>query len=325
MSRFPWVFPQDTENVQVQIKAMVLKMAGHALSYHINSHTDSMTLINHDSLLALLLRTSDLRKYSAQISRQLIERLIESNVDQIVRASNTVRNTYILSALVLNLPDTLQNFLSRTGTNNFCPFDLITSQFEGSSVVFKSYPSLDSFSWVSLAVDLALPECLQVLLGPWEPLGPTGLVGVTSRHLDLLNSGRYLNHINILKESLVEVDKMQQQRNYPRQAIALYTWPCQIPQRHVEQSEDEQIADLLKDWIGKFNKALAGKFDHNNLPNCIRAARTGMTPKIAKGKQTIVSSFIASVVQMLELQIWEVILLIAFYLLSVGLIVLSRR
>jgi hypothetical protein len=327
MSRFPWIFPQDTEKAQVQIRAMVLKMAEHALSLDINS--DGKMLMNHDSLLALLLRTSDLRRHSPQVTKELIERLIESNVDQILNSSDTVRNTYILSALILNLPDTLRKFLNRTDTNrdrncspgysvSFCPFDSITSQFEGSSVVIKSCPSLDTFSWISLAINLALPECLQVLLEPLEPL-------------DLLDSSRYLKYINVLKESIVEVEKIQQRRNYPRKSIKLYTWPCQIPERNVEQSEDERIANLLKDWIEKFDKALdtdhlgrlAGVFDHSDYS--IGSVGTGTTPKIAKGKQAMVRSFIDTAVQILQLQIWEMILFVVFYLLSVGLIVLSRR
>ncbi len=341
MSRFPSVFPQDTENAQVQIRTMILKMAEHALSSDINSHTDGKILINHDSLLALLLRTSDLRKHSPQVTRQLIEQLIESNVDQIVNSSDTVRNTYILFALILNLPDTLRNFLSRAGVNRdrdystgyspntnheFCPFDSITPQLEGSSVAMKSCPSLDTFSWVSLAVDLALVECLRVLLEPWEPSDPASLIGVTNNRLDPLDSERYSKNSNVLKKSLEEVDMILQQQNYPRHAVMLYTWPCQIPQRHVEQSEDEQIAKLLKEWIGKFDKALGiGHLvdDCNGSPDSIRVTKTGMTTKIAKEKQAIVGSFITAAVQIFQLQVWEMILLVVFYLLSVGIIVLS--
>lgn len=332
MSRFPWVFPQDTENSQAQIRAMVLKMAEHALreSRIADSHVDGEVLIDHDSFLALLLRTSSLRKYSPQVANQLVERFIDSNVGQIVNSS--VLNTYILFVLVLNLPCTLRKFVSRIDADRardwstgyppcmsraFCPFDSIATQFEGSSVLMKSYPSLDTLSWVSLAIDLALPECLQVLLETWVPSDSTS--PVVNNCSEPLEIRRYSKFINVLKQLLAEVDAIQQRRNYPRQVIELYTWPCQIPQRHVEQTEDEHIAKLLKVWIGKLEKVIHVDHDIVDLSDSVGKVRTCSTPKRAKKKQAQVD-IITATAQLLQLQVWEMILLIVFCPLSIGFI-----
>ncbi|KAF2183907.1 hypothetical protein K469DRAFT_710266, partial [Zopfia rhizophila CBS 207.26] len=345
MSRFPWIFPQGTENAQEQIRSMVLKMAGHALSRNTNSLIDDEGMTDHDLLLALLLRTSHLRKYSQQVTDQLIERFVGHRIHQIVDSSDTVVTMYILVILVLNLPCTLRDFLNWTDSSRakfcstgnrtskrraFCPFDSIALTFEGSSVVLKCHPSINTFSWVSLAIELALPECLEVLLEPWVPAEPKSSVGATGGSSDLLETRRYAKCIRALKGSFSENNAVQEQGKYPRKAIELYTWPCQIPQRSVEQSEDEHIAKILKEGIQKLERVLTldyinglGEACDRELSDNVGAARTDVAPKIAKGKQSLVARFMTTAAQLIQLQVWEIILLVFFYIISVVLVVLA--
>ncbi|KAF2465913.1 uncharacterized protein BDR25DRAFT_396019 [Lindgomyces ingoldianus] len=341
MSRFPDSSPQETGNSQEQIRTMALKMVEYALSDDTNHLVNGEVGIDHDLLLALLLRTSNLRRYSQPVTGQLIQRLFNHNSDRIMDCSQSVQTIYILFALVLNLPSTVQHFLDQAATqkakfcstrdwtsthNAFCPFDQVAPTFEGTSVALKCHPPLNTFTWVSLAVELGLPECLQVLLDSWTSSGPKSSTTETSYSNNLFNTERYSEFIYALNQSLLEIEGVQKHQNYPRTASRLYTWPCQIQQRQVEQREDEHIAKILKDTIQKLEKLLnvdsiasIGGSSDNEVSNGVKAARPSRTPKTPGSRRALGAGLIVSAASLLQLKVWEIVVLACFYMITLAL------
>ena len=333
LSRFPNAHPQGTENSQNEISAMIVKMAE-----HVNGLVDSEARIDHNLLLALLLRTSSLRTHSQLVTDQLIDQFIIQSYSQIVGSSQGISATYLLIALVLNLPNTLKYFLHQKDTleshfnssgdstsisYDFSPFDSISPTFDERSVFLKCYPPLNSFSWVSLAVELGLPECLQVLLDSWMPLDADWSTTMTSARSKTLVTEQYTRSMNTLNDLISGIKAGRQQQKDPRAAVKLYTWPCQIPQQYVEQQQEEQNLLILKnttqelwDHLNFDSSVRVGRVYDHRLTSDIVAAKRAPTSQRAKRTKQLVTRLLATTAQLLRLRAWEIGVLCFSYIIT---------
>lgn len=337
LSRFPDAVPQATNEVQDKTRSMILKMTNQALSADISLLMNSEGTFDHDLLLALLLRTSNLGMHSLSITDQLVQRLINDNIDYITSCPEAPIDAYILCAILLDLPTTLSLFVQAavgqkdpcSRLSNFSTFESISATFGERSVSIKARPSLDSFSWISLAVELARPDCLRILLDSDDSLHPKRSASSPASTVATSITAPQTESIRTLESCRAGIEVPAQQRDYPRAAVTLSTWPCQIPQRLVEEQEDQCVSQILEEYIRKHRDCLGTK-DVGNIwtPRNLNPAsegfsapKRGQAPKLMRRTRSLVASMLTSVVRILQLRIWEMVVLCLTYIVTLGLFI----
>ena len=319
-----------------KISAMILKMAQCVMLDTLDD-TVGGTGNNQNAEIhfALLLRTSTLCNYFPYISQDIIKRLANHIFGKLVRSPETSNTTYLLVALLLNSPGAMQNLLCKISEETcfealsplskatdpllgLSLFDLIEPPAEGSSVTFRSNPPLGTFSWVSLAIELGFPECLEIFLqfcGSFPSSAHPSSSVVPPISTQDATAGRLLRY---LRSTMINVNGLLKSDNYPRNPVRIHTWPCQVPLHPVTRQQDERIAEILQAKINTLKKHVPTEREVYNAdgtrPNATSAATN-------PGKQRL-TTFMAAASQLSQLQTWEMAMVALCYCISLLIVIL---
>lgn len=328
MSRFPSVIAQGAEDSQEEIKSMAIKMMEKALSDHNGCICGGLDNMDHDMVLALLLRTSHLQQYNRLKPDELIDQCLDSRVDHTSHASDAVYKRYIVVLLALDLPNSLRKLLRQRATHytaRLCPFQPIDVDFEDSSVAVKSHPPLPTVSWISLAAELGKADCLKALLEGYSLLASKSSEQGCTQELDTSTTETYLQFIRILQQCLAKI-QAHEDGHYPRQAMELHTWPCQIPKHIIAQSEDQRIAAMLEEFIRKLEGTLStvnpsSVSGYVSPFNSSTSSRKNRLDKQLNHRQAANPGVTALLFKLFQLRGWEIVLLVVSYIMSATLMV----
>lgn len=211
LSRHPGSLP-PCETPELR-KSMMLALAERAQPKHLQG--------KDEEVLALLLRTHEVRRYCSRAADLLINRFILQRFYEIKNQSETLRNSCILIAMFLGLPQILELF------NNHgllvCGHKSIGKILGGQSVFIKNDVA-GNYTWLTLAVDFGLVSCVKLFIESGADCTQTDPCGRTA--LDMAED--YVS------------------RPHPRAATQLHIWPCQPPQRCVSAEDDQESLAALQ-------------------------------------------------------------------------------
>lgn len=211
LSRHPKNLPpcQSPERREQMITVLVER----AEPQHLGGHDEG--------LLSLLLRTDDVRTYSAQDAEALIDRFFLRRPMIVSQDRPRLLNSYILIALFLDLPQILRHLYDSGYFIN--GNQTIGEILCGERVSIKG-ELVGKYTWLTLAIHLGLASCVEVFLengaNIMEP-DPKGRIA-----LNMANEFTAGEH--------------------PRAATKLYIWPYQPPQRYPSAEDDEAIVAALQ-------------------------------------------------------------------------------
>lgn len=194
-------------------KSMTLALAERAQPTHLQG--------KDEEVLALLLRTPEVRRYCSRAADQLIDRFILRRMHEIKNQSETLRNRCILIAMFLGLPQIPERFNSHGLL--VCGHASIGKILGGQSVFIKGDVA-GKFTWLTLAVDFGLVSCVKLFIDN----------GADCTQLD--PSGR----------TILDVAEDYISGPHPRAATTLHFWPCQPPQRLVSAEDDQESLAALR-------------------------------------------------------------------------------
>jgi len=192
---------------------MVLALAERAEPQHLEA--------NGEKQLALLLRTDEVRRYCPVAADALIERFFLRRHNNFENESEKLLNSYILIALLLDLPRVLEHF-HNTGST-LCGNQPIGKILGGQCLSIKGDVA-GKYTWLTFAVHLGLVSCVKLLIDVGvdcsipDPCCQTAL-GMAKRYV----SGPH-----------------------PRPATKLSVWPYQPPQRFVSAEDDQGVLAILE-------------------------------------------------------------------------------
>ena len=176
----------------------------------------------HDEgLLSLLLRTDDVRTYSAQDAEALINKFFLRRAMIVSQEKPRLLNSYILIAIFLDLPQILRHLYHSGLLIN--GNQIIGEILCGERVSIKG-EVVGKYTWLTLAIHLGRASCVEVFLengaNIMEP-DPNGRIA-----LNMANDFAAGEH--------------------PRAATKLHIWPYQPPQRYPSIEDDEAILAALQ-------------------------------------------------------------------------------
>lgn len=192
---------------------MIRVLAEYAEPRHLDGHDEE--------LLSLLLRTDDIRTYSARHADALINKFFLRRATIFSQESPGLLNSYILIALVLDLPQMLQH-LQHSGyliNGN----QTIGEIFCGERVSIKG-DLVGKYTWLTFAIHLGRASCIKVFLAN----------GVNTTQPD--PSGRI--PVNMANDFVAG--------EHPRAATKLYIWPYQPSQRYPSAEDDDAVIAALR-------------------------------------------------------------------------------
>ena len=194
-------------------KSMMLALTERAQPRHLQG--------KDEEVLALLLRTHQVRKYCSRAADLLIDRFIVQRFHEIKNQSETLRNRCILIAMFLDLPQILELF------NNHglleCGHKPIGKILGGQSVSIKGDVA-GNYTWLTLAVDFGLVSCIKIFI----------------------DNGADCTRIDPCGRTALDMAEDYVSRPHPRAATQLHIWPCQPPQRCVSAEDDQECLAALR-------------------------------------------------------------------------------
>ena len=174
-----------------------------------------------EEVLALLLRTYEVRTYCSRAADLLINRFILQRFHEIENQSETLRNRCILFAMFLGLPQILELF------NNHgllvCGHKTIGKILGGQSVFIKGDVA-GNYTWLTLAVDFGLVSCVKLFI----------------------DNGADCTQIDPCGRTALDMVEDYVSRPHPRAATKLHIWPCQPSQRCVSAEDDQESLAALR-------------------------------------------------------------------------------
>lgn len=194
-------------------KQMIRVLAENAEPQHLDGHDEE--------LLSLLLRTDDIRRYSARHADALIDKFFLQRAMIFSRERPRLLNTYILIAVVLDLPQMLRH-LHESGfliNGN----QIIGEVLRGERVSIKG-DLVGKYTWLTLAVDLGHASCVKFFLANGANImqpDPSGRIPV-----------------NMANDFVAG--------EHPRAAAKVYIWPYQPPHRYPSAEDDDTVAAALQ-------------------------------------------------------------------------------
>ena len=210
-SRYPGSLPH-CEKPELR-KSMILALVDRAQPEHLQGRDEEV--------LGLLLRTYEVRRYSAQAADLLIERFISQRMSEIKNHSETLRNRYILISMFLGLPQILELF-HKHGLLA-CGHEPIGKILGGQSIFIKGDVA-GNYTWLTLAVDFGVVSCIKLFL----------------------DNGADCTQADPCGRTALDMAEDNVARPHPRAATQLHTWPCQPPQRYVSAEDDQETLAALR-------------------------------------------------------------------------------
>ena len=211
LSRHPGSLP-PCEKPELR-KSMILALAERAQPKHMQD--------KDEEVLALLLRTHEVRRYCSRAADLLIDRFILQRSDEIKNQSETLRNRCILIAMFLDLPQILELFKNQGLL--VCGHKSIGKILGGQSVFIKSDVA-GNYTWLNLAVDFGLLSCVKLFI----------------------ENGADCTQVNACGRTALDMAEDYVSRSHPRAATKLHIWPCQPPQRYVSAEDDRESLTALQ-------------------------------------------------------------------------------
>ena len=194
-------------------KSMMLALAERAQPKHLQG--------KDEEVLALLLRTHEVRRYCSRAADLLIDRFMFQQLHEIKNQSETLRLRCILIAMFLGLPQILERFSSHGLL--VCGHMSIGKILGGQSVFIKGDVA-GNHTWLTLAVDFGLVSCVKLFT----------------------DNGADCTRLDPCGRTALDVAEDYVSRPHPRAATKLHFWPCQPPQRWVSAEEDQESLAALR-------------------------------------------------------------------------------
>ncbi len=211
LSRHPGSLP-PCEKPELR-KSMMLALAERAQPKHLQG--------KDEEVLALLLRTHEVRRYCSRAADLLIDRFILQRFHEIKNQSETLRNSWILTAMFLGLPQILELFNDHGLL--VCGHKSIGKILGGQSVFIKGDVA-GNYTWLTLAVDFGLVSCVKLFI----------------------EKGADCTQIDPCGRTALDMAEDYVSRPHPRAATKLHIWPCQPPQRCVSAEDDQESLAALR-------------------------------------------------------------------------------
>ena len=194
-------------------RSMVLALAERAQPEHLQG--------KNEEVLALLLRTHEVRRYCSRAADSLIDRFVVQQFHEIKNQTETLRKRCILIAMFLGLPQILELFSSHGLL--VCGHASIGKILGGQSVFIKGDVA-GNYTWLTLAVDFGLISCVKLFV----------------------DNGADCTQVDPCGRTALDMAEDYVSRPHPRAATKLYIWPCQPPQRCVSAEDDQESLALLR-------------------------------------------------------------------------------
>lgn len=192
-------------------RRMILTLAERAKPQHLE--------VYNGELLALLLRTDHVRRYSSSAAGALIDRFIlrrHFNFNECEK----LFNSYVLVSVLLDLPAVLQHFYSTVST--ICGNKPICKVSGNQYVSIKSAVA-GKYTWLTFAVHLGLAACVKVFL----------------------DNGAHCEEPDPCGQTALQMAKDYVSGPHPRATTELQIWPYQPPQRSVSIEDDQKVLATL--------------------------------------------------------------------------------
>ena len=194
-------------------KSMMLTLAERARPKHLQG--------KDEEVLALLLRTHEVRRYCSRAADLLIDRFILQRFHEIKNQSETLRNRCILIVMFLGLSQILELF------NNHgllvCGPKSIGKILGGQSVFIKGNVA-GNYTWLTLAVEFGLVCCVKLFI----------------------ENGADCTQLDPCGRTALDMAEDYVSGPHPRAATKLHVWPCQPPQRCVSAEDDQENLAVLR-------------------------------------------------------------------------------
>ena len=194
-------------------KSMVLALAERAQPYHLQG--------KDEEVLALLLRTHEVRRYCSRAADLLIDRFILQRFHEIKNQSETLRSRCILTAMFLGLPQILELFKNHGLL--VCGHNSIGKILGGQSVFIKGDVA-GNYTWLTLAVDFGVVSCVKLFI----------------------KNGADCTQVDPCGRTALDMAEDYVSRPHPRAATKLQIWPFQPPQRCVSAEDDQESLAALR-------------------------------------------------------------------------------
>jgi hypothetical protein len=176
-----------------------------------------------ESFLSLLLRTDEVRRYSTAAADRLIQKFFLSCDSAIANVAPELLNSYILVAIMLDLPHLLQHFhdhgfqIDRNAKAKRVLMD-------PGMVVIKS-DVVEDYTWLSCAVHFGRPECVKVFLQ---------------------NGADFARDSLSADQFALSMAKGHGAGPHPRATTQIYIWPYQPPRRVVPAEDDNAVLEAFR-------------------------------------------------------------------------------
>jgi len=174
-----------------------------------------------ERLLALLLRTDDVRRYCSAATDGLIDKFILRRHNIIRSTSQELLNSYILAVIFLDLPQVLQYF-HRNGFQ-VDGSKAIGTVLGGQHVSIKA-DVVGKYTWLTFAVHLGRASSVRFFVENGADCSRPDPCGRIALHM----ARDYASG------------------PHPRATIGIYIWPYQPPQRSVSAEDDQEALAALQ-------------------------------------------------------------------------------
>jgi hypothetical protein len=211
LSRHPDGLP-PCEKLEIR-KGMMLSLVERARPNHLQG--------KDEDVLALLLRTHEVRKYCSEAADLLINRFILQRLHEIKYQSETLRSRCISIAMFLGLSHILEHFNDHGIL--LCGHEPIGKILGGQSLFIKGDVA-NNHTWLTLAVDFGLVSCVKLFI----------------------ENGADCTRRAPCSRTALEMAEDHVSTPHPRAATQLHFWPCQPPQRSVSTKVDWEILAALR-------------------------------------------------------------------------------
>lgn len=180
--------------------------------------------VSNGELLALLLRTDHVRRYSSSAADALVDRFILRRHFNFSECEKLF-NSYVLVSVLLDLPAVLQHFYSTEPT--ICGNKPIRKVSGNQYVSIKSAVA-GKYTWLTFAVHLGSATCVKVFL----------------------DNGAHCEEPDPCGQTALQMAKNYVSGPHPRATTDIQIWPYQPPQRSVSIEDDRKVLATLQHAAG---------------------------------------------------------------------------
>lgn len=194
-------------------KRMILALVKHAKPQDLGA--------NRGELLALLLRTDEIRRYSSIAAKVLINRFILRRHLNFNHECEILFNSYVLVSVLLDLPRVLQHFHENGST--ICGNKPIGKITDDQCVSIKGAVA-GKYTWLTFAVHLGQASCVKFFL----------------------DNGAHCEEPDPCGQTALKMAIDYSCGTHPRATTELHIWPYQPPQRFVSTEDDQKVLATLQ-------------------------------------------------------------------------------